>query len=546
MFGALQLGLGLTRGQGGFEWYPNRLFQSGDILLWYDPSDLTTMFQDTTGVTPVTADGQSVAIVLDKGQWGGKTLEQVLADQTDKVVGARPFTGIPAQVTSASGGTLAMNGNAVRLTIPSDTNSVRMEVDFTGVVGRYYKIVVQGATNFGLTMAAWANLSLATPGSTASTSPNIQYIVRATGTACKLRFYPRTSSGAAAAQKAGDYVEFSEISIRELPGYHREQATGTSMPKYKTGPNPAAAENSPDLKGIGVIDITGIATAATYNTTTGEGSVSRVDLSNQSFVTFSPLDDTIYHAIDVTCLTGTILVRVGTFSGTGLYTLPAGASILVPMALTNRISITHTTAVGTSTFVVNSLKEIPASAPYIHWLLYDGTDDSHSTSGINWGTDEVAACVGLYKASDAAQACFAAFGTNGGTAGVSAEQGLILAPGAAAATTYYARFVGSLTPTQAVATGYAAPHTGVVSVRGKIATDVQGISVNQGTEAFGSGDMGTGNFGSAIPVHFGRRAGSSLPFNGREYQTVIRSRLLSAAELSSLETFVAEKTGVIL
>jgi hypothetical protein len=33
---------------------------------WYDPSDLSTMFQDAAGTTPVTAAGQPVGLILDK------------------------------------------------------------------------------------------------------------------------------------------------------------------------------------------------------------------------------------------------------------------------------------------------------------------------------------------------------------------------------------------------------------------------------------------------------------------------------------------------
>ena len=42
------------------------LFASGEQGAWYDPSDLTTMFQDRIGTTPVTADGQTVGKILDK------------------------------------------------------------------------------------------------------------------------------------------------------------------------------------------------------------------------------------------------------------------------------------------------------------------------------------------------------------------------------------------------------------------------------------------------------------------------------------------------
>ena len=45
---------------------PASLFASGEQGAWYDPSDLTTMFQDRAGTTPVTADGQTVGLILDK------------------------------------------------------------------------------------------------------------------------------------------------------------------------------------------------------------------------------------------------------------------------------------------------------------------------------------------------------------------------------------------------------------------------------------------------------------------------------------------------
>lgn len=71
-------GFGTWRRRGA-EWSPASLFVPGDVGLWYDPSDLTTQFQDHVGTTPVTADGQSVGLVLDKGSWGGMSTAQMLA-----------------------------------------------------------------------------------------------------------------------------------------------------------------------------------------------------------------------------------------------------------------------------------------------------------------------------------------------------------------------------------------------------------------------------------------------------------------------------------
>lgn len=66
----LGIGLALTNfgSRGGvadapdLSWTPAALAPAA----WWDPSDLTTLFQDTAATTPVTADGQSVARINDK------------------------------------------------------------------------------------------------------------------------------------------------------------------------------------------------------------------------------------------------------------------------------------------------------------------------------------------------------------------------------------------------------------------------------------------------------------------------------------------------
>ena len=47
-------------------WTPSAIFYGGEPGVWYDPSDLTTLFQDSAGTTPVTAVGQTVGRILDK------------------------------------------------------------------------------------------------------------------------------------------------------------------------------------------------------------------------------------------------------------------------------------------------------------------------------------------------------------------------------------------------------------------------------------------------------------------------------------------------
>lgn len=55
---------------GGVSFSPLSLFAASEPGFWYDPSDLSTLFQDAAGTTPVTAAGQSVGLVLDKSGRG--------------------------------------------------------------------------------------------------------------------------------------------------------------------------------------------------------------------------------------------------------------------------------------------------------------------------------------------------------------------------------------------------------------------------------------------------------------------------------------------
>lgn len=60
---------------------PASLFAAGEQGAWYDPSDLTTLFQDTAGTIPVTTAGQSVALMLDKSGRGNHATQTTLAQR---------------------------------------------------------------------------------------------------------------------------------------------------------------------------------------------------------------------------------------------------------------------------------------------------------------------------------------------------------------------------------------------------------------------------------------------------------------------------------
>ena len=62
---------------------PLELFSGGELGIWLDPSDLSTMFQDSAGTTPVTADGDPVGLIQDKSGNGN--------DASQSSTGLRPL-----------------------------------------------------------------------------------------------------------------------------------------------------------------------------------------------------------------------------------------------------------------------------------------------------------------------------------------------------------------------------------------------------------------------------------------------------------------------
>lgn len=114
-----------------------------------------------------------------------------------------------------------------------------------------------------------------------------------------------------------------------------------------------------ELQSTGATALLGSATAASYNTGTGAGTVTRVDGSNQSYVSFAVTANRTYR-VDMTAgAESAMLIRDGGPGGTGLLTLSAGQRTVVyikPGA--SLIAIAAPPAV-TASFTVHSLKHIP-------------------------------------------------------------------------------------------------------------------------------------------------------------------------------------------
>ena len=124
-----------------------------------------------------------------------------------------------------------------------------------------------------------------------------------------------------------------------------------------------------ELRGTGAIGLTGTATAATYNTTTGAATCFRVDASNQSFVTLTGLTSTATYVVTVTCASAVVgmSVRAGAFSAAAATTLTAGQTKTA--YVTGTTAITFTDSGSGCSFTVTSVK------------LIAGNHATQSTSG---------------------------------------------------------------------------------------------------------------------------------------------------------------------
>lgn len=71
--------IGLTSATVQFN--PLILFAAGEQGVWYDPSDLSTLFQDSAGTTPVTTVGQPVGRMLDKSGRGNHAFQATAIDR---------------------------------------------------------------------------------------------------------------------------------------------------------------------------------------------------------------------------------------------------------------------------------------------------------------------------------------------------------------------------------------------------------------------------------------------------------------------------------
>ena len=488
---ALSLSL---RGQllSGSRFNPISLFSAGEQGIWLEPSDLTTMFQDRAGTTPVTAAGQSVGLRLSKDQ-GLRLGPEVNPDPGFDNPAAWSFGG-------ATPGWAVTGGKAECTATAAGSRWVSMLGMLT--VGAKYLITADVVVVSG---GCAPDVSADAAGD-ATTSGAKRWIVTASTTT--MQFIGR-----------GGFVgSIDNVSFKTLAGNHATAPTDAARPTY--GIEPWSGRRN-------------------------------LLLATDTMATQSLTVAAVAHTL--------------AFTGTGTVTL-TGASIAGPLIGTgasNRVSLTFTptaasltlTVVGSVTLaqlelgstatayqrVGTAFDVTEAGVPTVHYVQYDGTDDSFSTSSINFtATDKMSVFAGVKKLSDALRGMAVEIGSGGANGSFAME-----APDNNGAITFAFRSIG----TSAAVTSFAAnaaPITRIVTGLGNIAAPssiirLDGVQVNQNTNT-----QGTGNYGN-YPLFIGRRNNATIPFNGRDYGIIVVGKTASASEITATERYLAAKTsGVTL
>jgi len=204
------------------------LFASGEQGAWYDPSDLSTMFQNRAGTTPVTADGQTVGLILDKSK--GLVLGSELVDTANTAAAWTPY----------DSNTVTQDGGAIKITYVGGGAApygAYLFLNAAGglssdpVAGKGYVLSCNVRVNSGssVTVATKVN-SVNYPSApiTSTTNTKISFtFVYETGA---LQFECDGTLG------AGEEIWFSDISVKEIQGNHAVALSDAARPlKTSTG-----------------------------------------------------------------------------------------------------------------------------------------------------------------------------------------------------------------------------------------------------------------------------------------------------------------------
>lgn len=556
---------------------PAALFANGEPGAWYDFSDLTTLFQDSVGTTPVTAPNQTVGLMLDKSQ--GLVLGSEL--RGNGAIGSFGTAPAPATYNTTTG-----VGTASR------TNSANQSfVSLPATTGLTYSITVQNTGSVG----AFLFTGSAIGGLGASAG-----IIAAGQT---VSFNAATvSNGFCVASTVAGAANFTVSSVKLLAGNHATQATAGQRPTY--GVNPITGTRNLLVQTEAVSTFSGqtaggtVASSTAVSVPSGIGATSLISFTEDTanslhycaaFYTITETANSVGSAYVKAAGRTRIKFGVGggfavqaqfdlstgqfvggangvtaVSAGNGWYRLSrvnaAGTGISINIFAADDTGATTYTGNGAVAFyataaqfeenmsqvatayqkVVTQYEVTEAGVQSASYISFDGTDDSMVTGTITPSIDKAQVFAGVRKLSDAV-AILAEFSPT-----VNSNIGSFLfISGTNNVTGFELTSRGTAVPSLGTTGRFAvsAPITVVATGIGDISAPLARMRVNGVTGTDGTSTQGTGNY-LAYPLYIGRRGGTSNPFNGRIYSLIVRfGANLTTGQITSTESWVNSKTG---
>lgn len=229
----------------GPAWTPKRLFDAGEPGAWFDPSAMSTLYQDAYFWSPVTAVGQPVGGVIDARAAGGANRGPELVTNGDFSAGLTGWT-------AENGALLEVQPNgALRITATQATAESGAAIDIPYAVGVAFELKLKlvstsaaGVQLFvgGQFLRGWSYAGAINHGyrEQVGTYKNVVYLTApppmsgVAGDIIGLRLKVRRNYGAT---QVGDWVEIDDISIRAIPGSVLWQDNGAPRPTLQQDGN---------------------------------------------------------------------------------------------------------------------------------------------------------------------------------------------------------------------------------------------------------------------------------------------------------------------
>jgi hypothetical protein len=571
---------------------PASLFAAGEQGVWYDPSDFSTMFQDSAGTTPVTAVEQPVGLLLDKSQ--GLTLGPELVTNGDFSSPTGWVTGAGATISGGKANFSAASGYVLF------RNSV------SGVQpGGYYEVT--------FTVSGYVSGSIRPY---LGATPTFGTAVSANGTYTQ-RFGPISGSEVGFNSASAFTGAIDDLSVKAITGNHATQATSASRPVLSARVNLLTKTEQFDDAVWTKVGLNAFGSGSIADATTAPNGTLTADLITENTansthnLTFAPPPSAFalvaYTAVvyfkrangirdayiqinnngggtggavaaifDLGAVSASISTLVAGFTNVSATITGVGSGWYC--CVLNLTTVATTTSLGVLPGIYNASRSytgdgtsgiyiwgadlrvtndgvgIPAyqrvntstdydTTGFPYYLRFDGTDDSLATASINFSaTDKMTVFSGVRKLSDATVQILyeLSFDQNVNTGTFNAAPGYS-GSGSTTGAFWSVSSKGTLISSATTSATFAAPQTVVQSHIVDISADSLILRLNSTQVASSASDQGPGNFGN-YPLYIGRRGGSSLPFNGRIYSLIVRGAASTATEITNTETWVNGKT----